>query len=159
MTYIHIQILFYDNKRDHRSKLRTGKKQYESLGVDVNKALSRLKDFEISLHCWQTDDVGGFETPDAALGGGGIAVTGNYPGKARSITEVRADLEKTLTMLPGKQRLNLHASYGEFGGQFVDRDQIEAKHFQEWIDWAAGREIALDFNCTCFSHPKFDPKV
>jgi L-rhamnose isomerase len=130
------------------------KKQYEKLGVDVDQALHHLKDFEISLHCWQTDDVGGFETPDAALGGGGIAVTGNYPGKARSMSEMRADLEKVMSLLPGRQRLNLHASYGEFGGRFVDRNQIEVRHFQGWIDWAARQGIALDFNCTCFSHPK-----
>lgn len=132
------------------------KEQYANIGVDVNLALDKLKDFEISLHCWQTDDVGGFETPDAALGGGGIAVTGNYPGKARTISEMRQDLEKVMAMLPGKQRLNLHASYGEFGNEFVDRDQIEPGHFQGWIDWAREQEIALDFNCTCFSHPKAD---
>ncbi len=132
------------------------KEQYANIGVDVNLALDKLKDFEISLHCWQTDDVGGFETPDAALGGGGIAVTGNYPGKARTISEMRQDLEKVMDMLPGKQRLNLHASYGEFGNEFVERDQIEPGHFQGWIDWAREQEIALDFNCTCFSHPKAD---
>ncbi|MCK5067189.1 MAG: L-rhamnose isomerase [Bacteroidales bacterium] len=132
------------------------RQQYSSLGVDIDAALNRLKKFEISLHCWQTDDVGGFETPDAALGGGGIAVTGNYPGKARTIAEMQADLEKVMSLLPGKQRLNLHASYGEFGEKFVDRDQIEPSHFQGWIDWAAEQEIALDFNCTCFSHPKAD---
>ncbi|MCD4709452.1 MAG: L-rhamnose isomerase [Bacteroidales bacterium] len=132
------------------------KKQYTALGVDTDRALVRLKEFEISLHCWQTDDVGGFETPDAALGGGGIAVTGNYPGKARNITEMRQDLEKVMTLLPGRQRLNLHASYGEFGDRFVDRDQIEPAHFQGWIDWAAKQDIALDFNCTCFSHPRAD---
>ncbi len=132
------------------------RQQYSSLGVDIDAALNRLKKFEISLHCWQTDDVGGFETPDAALGGGGIAVTGNYPGKASTIAEMQADLEKVMSLLPGKQRLNLHASYGEFGEKFVDRDQIEPSHFQGWIDWAAEQEIALDFNCTCFSHPKAD---
>ena len=132
------------------------KQQYASLGVDVNQALKHLKDFEISLHCWQTDDVGGFETPDAALGGGGIAVTGNFPGKARTIEEMRTDLEKVMSLLPGKQRLNLHASYGEFGDAFVDRNQIETRHFQGWIDWAMVQDIALDFNCTCFSHPRAD---
>jgi L-rhamnose isomerase len=132
------------------------KKQYESLGVDVHLALDRLKNFEVSLHCWQTDDVGGFETPDAALGGGGIAVTGNYPGKARTLAEMRTDLEKVLDLLPGKQRLNLHAIYGDFGGKRVDRDRIESMHFQGWIDWAREQGIALDFNCSCFSHPKAD---
>jgi len=135
---------------------KLAKQQYESIGVDINQALDLLRKFEISLHCWQTDDVGGFEAPDASLGGGGIAVTGNYPGKSRNITEMRADLEKVLSLLPGKQRLNLHAIYGEFGNSRVDRDQIEAEHFQGWINWAAEQEIALDFNCTCFSHPKAD---
>jgi len=100
--------------------------------------------------------VGGFETPGAELGGGGIQVTGNYPGKARNLTEMRADLEKVMSLLPGKQRLNLHAIYGDFGGERVDRDQIEVKHFQSWIDWAKANQIGLDFNCTCFSHPKAD---
>ncbi|MDF1575381.1 MAG: L-rhamnose isomerase [Bacteroidales bacterium] len=130
------------------------REQYAALGVDSDQALEHLKEFEISLHCWQSDDVGGFETPGAALGGGGIAVTGNYPGKAGSVEEMRSDLEKVLQLLPGKQRLNLHASYGEFGDRFVDRDQIEAAHFQGWIDWAAEQDIGLDFNCTCFSHPR-----
>jgi L-rhamnose isomerase len=128
--------------------------QYASLGVDVNRAIEALDRVQISLHCWQADDVGGFEIPDAELAGGGIAVTGNYPGKARSIAELRQDLEKVMSLLPGKQRLNLHASYGEFGDEFVDRDQIEPGHFRGWIDWAANMDIALDFNCTCFSHPK-----
>ena len=132
------------------------KEQYANLGVDTESALMHLKEFEISLHCWQTDDVSGFETPDAVLGGGGIAVTGNYPGKARNMAEMRGDLEKVMSLLPGKQRLNLHASYGEFGGKFVDRNQIKTEHFQGWIDWAKEQEIALDFNCTCFSHPKAD---
>ena len=130
--------------------------QYEALGVDTEAALSRLRPFEISLHCWQADDVGGFEHPDASLGGGGIAVTGNYPGKARTIEELRTDLEKVMSLLPGTQRLNLHASYGEFGEGFVDRDQIEPAHFQGWIQWARAQNTALDFNCTCFSHPKAD---
>jgi L-rhamnose isomerase len=132
---------------------KLAKRQYANLGVDTDIALEKLKKFEISLHCWQTDDVGGFETPGAALGGGGIAVTGNYPGKARSIAEMRIDLEQVMQLLPGKQRLNLHAIYGEFEEKFVDRDQIVPAHFQAWIDWAARLEIALDFNCTCFSHP------
>ncbi|MCL6102409.1 MAG: L-rhamnose isomerase, partial [Bacteroidetes bacterium] len=108
----------------------------------------------ISLHCWQTDDVGGFETPDAALSGGGIQATGNYPGKATNIQQVRDDLEKVLSLLPGKQRLNLHAIYGDFGGERVDRDQIEVKHYQSWIDWCKKLGIGMDFNATCFSHPR-----
>ena len=132
------------------------KTQYAALGVDTDRALDKMKDIVISLHCWQTDDVGGFETPDASLGGGGIQVTGNYPGKARSIAEMRTDLDKVFELLPGKQRLNLHAIYGEFGGQKVDRDQIEVKHFEGWIEWAQKHQTGLDFNATCFSHPLAD---
>ncbi|MFA9390261.1 MAG: L-rhamnose isomerase [Prolixibacteraceae bacterium] len=132
------------------------KEQYAALGVDTDIALQKMNEIVISLHCWQTDDVGGFETPDSVLGGGGIQVTGNYPGKATSIEQMRDDLDKVMALLPGKQRLNLHAIYGEFGGEFVDRDQIEVKHFQGWIDWAKERGIGLDFNATCFSHPKAD---
>ena len=130
------------------------REQYAQMGVDTESVLNKMKEVVISLHCWQTDDVGGFETPDAALGGGGIQVTGNYPGKAQSIEQMRQDLDKVLELLPGEQRLNLHAIYGEFGGEFVDRDQIEVKHFQGWIDWAKERNMGLDFNATCFSHPK-----
>jgi len=132
------------------------KEQYATLGIDTDAAIAKMKNVKISLHCWQTDDVGGFEKPDSTLGGGGIQVTGNYPGKARSIAEMKMDLEKAMSLLPGKQRLNLHAIYGDFGGQFVDRDQIEVKHFQSWIDWAKEHDIGLDFNPTCFSHPKSD---
>ena len=130
------------------------REQYASIGVDVEKALDAMKNVQISLHCWQTDDVGGFETPDASLGGGGIQATGNYPGKAKTIEQVKQDIEKVMELLPGKQRFNLHAIYGDFKGEFVDRDQIEVKHFQSWIDWAKKKGIGLDFNCTCFSHPK-----
>ena len=132
------------------------KEQYATLGVDTDAAIARMKSVKISLHCWQTDDVGGFEKPDSTLGGGGIQVTGNYPGKARSIAEMKMDLVKAMSLLPGKQRLNLHAIYGDFGGQFVDRDQIEIKHFQGWIDWAKDQGIGLDFNASCFSHPMAD---
>ncbi len=132
------------------------KEEYADLGVDAEKALAKMNEVVISLHCWQTDDVGGFETPDAKLGGGGIQATGNYPGKATTIEQMRDDLEKVMQLLPGKQRLNLHASYGEFAGKFVDRDEIEVKHFQGWIDWAKAQGIGLDFNGTYFSHPKAD---
>jgi L-rhamnose isomerase len=132
------------------------KEQYASLGVDTDKVISDMDNISISLHCWQTDDVGGFEKPGSVLGGGGIQATGNFPGKAKTIEQMRADLDKVMSLLPGKQRLNLHAIYGEFGGKLVDRDQIEPKHFQGWIDWAKKRSIGLDFNCTCFSHPLAD---
>ncbi|MGD9931437.1 MAG: L-rhamnose isomerase [Mangrovibacterium sp.] len=130
------------------------KEQYAALGVDTDAVLKKMSELAISLHCWQTDDVGGFETPDATLSGGGIQATGNYPGKAKSIADVRSDLEKVLALLPGKQRLNLHAIYGDFQGELVDRDQIEVKHFQSWIDWCKSQGIGMDFNASCFSHPK-----
>lgn len=132
------------------------KEQYAALGVDTEQALAKLDRLTISLHCWQTDDVGGFETPDAVLGSGGIQATGNYPGKARTIEQLRQDIEKVMSLVPGKQRLNLHAIYGDFKGEKVDRDRIEVKHFQSWIDWAKKLGAGLDFNPTCFSHPYAD---
>lgn len=130
------------------------KEQYAALGTDTEKVIKEMDNVIISLHCWQTDDVGGFETPDAELSGGGIQVTGNYPGKAVTVTQMRDHLDKVMSLLPGKQRLNLHAIYGEFGGKMVDRNEIGIGHFQGWIDWAKERGIGLDFNPTCFSHPK-----
>ncbi len=130
------------------------KERYAEIGVDTDSAIEEMKDVNISLHCWQTDDIGGFETPDATLSGGGIQATGNYPGKATTIAEVKADLEKAMELLPGKQRLNLHAIYGDFKGEKVDRDQIEVKHFQSWIDWCKKQGIGMDFNASCFSHPR-----
>jgi L-rhamnose isomerase len=132
------------------------KEQYAALGVDTDKVIKQLDNLNISLHCWQTDDVGGFEKAGAVLGGGGIQATGNFPGKSKTLEQMRADLDKVMSLLPGKQRLNLHAIYGEFGGKLVDRDKIEAKHYQGWIDWAKERKMGLDFNCTCFSHPYAD---
>lgn len=129
------------------------KERYASVGVDTEKALETLQQISISLHCWQADDVGGFEKPNAALSGGGIQATGNYPGKARTIDELRKDLEFVYSLIPGKHRFNMHASYGDFGKKLVDRDQIEPKHFKSWVDWAKNNELGLDFNCTCFSHP------
>ncbi|WP_297096577.1 L-rhamnose isomerase [uncultured Draconibacterium sp.] len=129
------------------------KEQYAAIGVDTEAALKKMSELTISLHCWQTDDVGGFETPDATLSGGGIQTTGNYPGKAKSVADVRQDLEKVMSLLPGNQRVNLHAIYGEFGGEMVDRDQIELKHFQGWIDWCKEQGIGMDFNGTFFAHP------
>ncbi len=144
------------NKAFIEKAYELAKQEYAEMGIDTDEALKKLDELVISLHCWQTDDVGGFETPDAVLGGGGIQVTGNYPGKARTMDEMKADMDKVFSLLPGKQRLSLHAIYGDFGGIKVDRDQIEVKHFQGWIDWAKVRGIGLDFNCTCFSHPKAD---
>ena len=127
--------------------------RYKSMGIDVEKALKELDKLSISIHCWQADDVAGFEVAEGDLTGG-IAATGNYPGAARTPEELRGDLEKALSLLPGKHRVNVHAFYGDFGGKFVDRDQIEPKHFQTWIDWAKKVGVSLDFNCTLFSHPK-----
>ena len=129
------------------------RERYAALGVDVDHALKTLATIPISLHCWQGDDVGGFENFGGTLGGG-LAVTGNHPGKARTPDELRADLDQALSLIPGKHRLNLHAFYGEFGGRKVDRDAIEPKHFKNWIAWAKQNGLGLDFNPTCFSHPK-----
>ena len=138
---------------------RTGKafslarERYAASGVNVDRALQTLARIPVSLHCWQGDDVGGFENSGAALGGGLVA-TGHYPGKARTPDELRGDLEKALSLIPGKHRLNLHACYGEFGGKKVDRDEITPAHFQNWIAWAKQNRLGMDFNPTCFSHPK-----
>ena len=130
------------------------KEQYSLLGSDVDGALEELKKFSISLHCWQGDDVGGFETPGSELSGGGIQVTGRYPGKARSLDELRSDLEKAFSLIPGRHRLNLHAIYGDFSGDRIDRDAVEARHFRSWVDWAKKNRLKIDFNATCFSHPQ-----
>jgi len=127
--------------------------RYAAHGVDAAAALAALAKIPVSLHCWQGDDVGGFEH-DGGMLGGGLAVTGNYPGKARTPDELRADLAKALALIPGRHRVNLHAFYGEFGGKKVDRDAIEPAHFAGWIDWAKAQRIGLDFNPTCFAHPK-----
>jgi L-rhamnose isomerase len=130
------------------------KERYADAGVDVDAAIAKLSAIPISLHCWQGDDVGGFETAGATLSGGGIQATGNYPGKARTIAELRSDLEKAFSLIPGKHRLNLHASYLDHGGKYVERNAIEPKHFQSWIDWAKANGLGMDFNPTYFSHPK-----
>ena len=129
------------------------KARYAEIGVDTEAALKQLANISLSLHCWQTDDVTGFENPDGQLSGG-IQATGNYPGKARNIDEVRQDIEKVKTLLPGNHRLSLHAIYGEFGGKAVDRDEIEPAHFTGWMQWAKERGLKLDFNSTSFGHPK-----
>lgn len=128
------------------------REQYASWGVDVEGALERLAAISISLHCWQGDDVGGFENTGEALGGG-LAVTGTYPGKARTADELRADVEQALGLIPGSHRLNLHASYAETGGRAVARDALEPAHFESWIDWAKSHRLGLDFNPTYFAHP------
>ena len=129
------------------------RQRYAELGVDTERALATLRTIPISLHCWQGDDVGGFETAGGELGGG-LAVTGNYPGKARNADELRADLNKAYDLIPGSHRLNLHALYAEHRGKVVDRDALTPELFQGWIDWAKGRKIGMDFNPSFFSHPK-----
>ena len=128
------------------------KERYAAIGVDTDKAIEQLEKQQISLHCWQTDDVMGFEST-AGLSGG-IQTTGNYPGRARNIDEVRADLEFVKTLLVGNHRVNLHEIYGDFGGKFVDRDQVGVEQFQSWIEWAKANNFKLDFNSTSFGHPK-----
>ena len=130
------------------------KQRYSELGVDSDKAMERLSKIAISLHCWQGDDVGGFESSEG-LSGGGIMATGAYPGKARTSDELRADIDKALSLIPGKHRLNLHAMYAETGGK-IERNELEPEHFTAWIDWAKANEIGMDFNGTFFSHPKAD---
>lgn len=128
------------------------RERYAALGVDIDSALQTLQSVPLSLHCWQGDDVGGFENTGEALSGG-IAATGNYPGKARSADELRADLDQVYRLIPGTHRLALHASYAETGGQRVDRDALLPEHFSRWIDWAKANQHGLDFNPTLFSHP------
>ncbi|MEO6846164.1 MAG: L-rhamnose isomerase [Chthoniobacterales bacterium] len=136
------------------SSYKNAKEQYASLGVDTDSALKAMKSISISLHCWQGDDVAGFES-DAGLGStSGIMTTGNYPGRARTGDELRADLDKALSLIPGKHRVNLHAIYAEFEGKAVERDALESRHFVRWLDWAKLQNYGLDFNPTCFSHPK-----
>ncbi|MBP8128222.1 MAG: L-rhamnose isomerase [Candidatus Hydrogenedentes bacterium] len=128
---------------------------YAAYGVDVPAAMCRLAGIPISLHCWQGDDVGGFENV-AAQSGGGIQATGNYPGKARTADELRQDAEKALSLIPGKHRFNIHAMYAETGGKKVDRNELAPEHFTRWIDWAKALGLGMDFNPTCFAHPKAD---
>ena len=131
------------------------KEVYAAYGVDTEKAMTRLASIPISLHCWQGDDVGGFENLDAASGGG-IQATGNYPGKASTPDELRKDAGLALDMIPGKHRFNLHAMYAETNGAKVDRDALEPTHFDNWVAWAQERGLGVDFNPSCFGHPKAD---
>ncbi len=133
------------------SRYEEAKKRYEALGVDVEKAIETLKGLPVSLHCWQGDDVKGFDQ-DGPLTGG-IQTTGNYPGKATTPDELMADMEKVISLCPGKKKLNLHACYAIFDGETVDRDKIEPKHFAKWVDFAKKHNMGIDFNPTFFSHP------
>ncbi len=129
------------------------KQRFADLGVDVEAAMRSADAVPISIHCWQGDDVGGFEGGAASLQGSGLQITGNYPGKARTLMELRADLDEVLNDVPGVKRVNVHASYGDFGGKHVERNAIEPEHFADWIGWAAARGVRLDFNATLFAHP------
>lgn len=129
------------------------RERYAALGVDTGAAMDTLSGIAVSLHCWQGDDCGGFENSGGELGGG-LAVTGNYPGKARTPDELRGDLDKALSLIPGAHRLNLHAFYAETGGKKVERDELLPEHFSRWIDWAKSKGMGMDFNPTYFSHPK-----
>ena len=140
------------NTQNLQKSYELARERYAALGIDTDKAIEILEKTPISLHCWQTDDVLGFES-NAGLSGG-IQTTGNYPGRARTIDEVRKDLEFVKSLLAGTQRVNLHEIYGDFGGKFVDRDQVGVEHFQSWIDWAKSVKMNLDFNSTSFGHPK-----
>ncbi len=142
------------NEASLKQAYEIAKEQYAGIGVDTDAALKKLEAIPVSMHCWQGDDVGGFETAGAELSGGGIQATGNYSGKARTIAELRGDIEKALSVIPGRHRLNLHACYLDNGGEFIDRTEIEPKHFQSWIDWAKVQHLGMDFNPTYFSHPK-----
>ena len=127
------------------------KQRFAAVGIDVEEALRQLDRLPVSMHCWQGDDVAGFENPEGALTGG-IQATGNYPGKARNPQELRADLEQALSLIPGPKRLNLHAMYHE-AGPSVSRDAIKPEHFKNWVEWAKANKLGLDFNPSCFSHP------
>lgn len=128
------------------------RERYAAIGVDTDKAMDALQQVQLSLHCWQADDVTGFEAAGELTGG--IQATGNYPGKARNMDELRQDILKAASYIPGNHRLNLHEIYGDFGGKFVDRDEVEPAHFESWMQWAAEHGMKLDFNSTSFSHPK-----
>lgn len=136
-----------------RKAYEVAKERYAEIGVDTEKVLKQLQDFHLSLHCWQADDVAGFEVQAGSLSGG-IQSTGNYPGKARNIDELRADILKAKSLIPGNHRLNLHEIYGDFKGKVVDRDEVTVEYFQSWIDWAKENDTKLDFNSSSFSHPK-----
>ena len=138
------------------SNYSSARDQYATLGVDTEAALKTLESVPISLHCWQGDDVGGFEKADASLSGGGIQATGNYPGKARTIAQLQQDLDKVLSLIPGKHRLNLHACYADLAGRKIDRNEYSPAQFQGWIDWCKERGMGMDFNPSYFSHPLAD---
>jgi L-rhamnose isomerase len=143
----------YPTEQQIRLAYDAAQARYALLGVDTETALDRLAQISLSLHCWQGDDVGGFEASGEALGGG-LAATGNYPGKARTADELRRDLDKAYSLIPGRHRLNLHAMYAETGGRKVERNELRPEHFTAWVDWAKAHHHGVDFNPSCFSHPQ-----
>ena len=140
------------NAKQIEQNYLVAKERYAALGVDTDKALETLDKTPVSLHCWQADDVVGFERNEAASGG--IQTTGNYPGRARNIEEVRQDINEVTSLVGGTFRLNLHETYGDFGKTFVDRDEVGPEHFKSWMEWGKENGLKLDFNSTSFSHPK-----
>ncbi len=138
---------------DLRAAYRAAKQHYAAIGVDTEHAIARALQVPISLHCWQADDVGGFEVREGAVDGGGILATGSHPGRARNGEEMRRDLETVMRLAPGVHRVNLHALYAETEGRAVPRDELRTQHFERWIAWARARKIGLDFNTTFFAHP------
>ena len=145
----------YPTEAQIQAAYQMAKERYALLGVDTDTVLKTLANISVSLHCWQGDDVGGFENMGVDLSGG-IAATGNYPGKARTPDDLRRDLDEVYSLIPGSHRLSLHAMYAETGGRKVDRNELGPEHFGAWVKWAQANHHGLDFNPTCFSHPKAD---
>lgn len=141
------------NKENFSQAYAIAQQRYAEIGVDTENVLKQMQDFHLSLHCWQADDVKGFEVQAGALSGG-IQSTGDFPGAARNIDELRSDILMAMSLIPGNHRLNLHEIYGDFKGKVVDRDEVTVEYFQSWIDWAKEHNTKLDFNSTSFSHPK-----
>ena len=139
-------------KLTEQAAYQIARDRYAEVGVDTEKVLEQLQNFHLSMHCWQADDVAGFESAGDLTGG--IQATGNYPGKARNIDELRADILKAKSLIPGTHRLNLHEIYGDFKGKYVDRDEVTPEYFESWIEWGKENDTKLDFNSTSFSHPK-----
>lgn len=146
----------FDSPSDHQveSAYQLAKERYAAVGIDTEAAITKALQMPISMHCWQADDLAGLESLPGVTYGGGLISTGNYPGQATNGDEMRSDFNKVLSLLPGVQRLNLHANYAETGDKALDRDQYTPEHFAKWIDWAKQQKIGLDFNPTFFSHPK-----
>jgi len=145
----------FDDKmdKDILSKYQVAREQYGEYGIDTEIILRTLKNVALSIHCWQADDVAGFEKEDSGLGDSGLQITGQYPGKPRNMDEFRDDLQKVFSLIPGNHRLSLHASYGDFSSGFPGRDKIGPKHFQSWIEWVRNENLKIDFNATFFAHP------